>query len=172
MLFSIDTKDGLVNADITRDLAKVAVIDRHHNTGKIQMGLVHGFGLTKSCAIATTVAHDAHQLIVMGTSDEWMAKAVNLLHQKGGGQIVILNGEIVGFVDLPIAGLMSSSNANLVASQAISVVQGFSECGCKLNNPNMQLSLLALVVIPEIRISDIGIVDVVKTQFIPLAEDE
>lgn len=165
------SKNGEVTADIDRDLVKVAVIDRHLNSGKIQLGLVNGFGLTESCAIATTVAHDAHQLIVIGTNDEYMASAVNILRQKGGGQVVIINGEIVGIVDLPIAGLMSSSNASFVANQAISVVKGFYQCGCKLNNPNMQLSLLALVVIPELRISDYGIVDVKNMKLIPLINE-
>jgi adenine deaminase len=87
-----------------------------------------------------------------------------------GGQVVIKDGEVIGKVALPIAGLMSNERAEIVAEQAATVLKGFRSCGCELNNPNMQLSLLALVVIPELRISDLGLVDVTRFEFIPLFE--
>ncbi len=156
----VSAENGLVNADLPQDIAKIALLERHHGTGGITHGLVHGFGFTEPCAIASTVAHDSHHMLVVGTSDEDMAVAANHLAQVGGGQVVVLRGQIVGEIALPIAGLMSNARAEMVAGQAGSVLQGFRLCGCHLNNPNMQLSLLALVVIPELRISDLGLVDV------------
>jgi adenine deaminase len=132
------------------------------------LGLVSGFGFTEKCAIASTVAHDSHHLLVTGTDDACMAQAVNRLAEIGGGQVVVKDGEIIGEVPLPIAGLMSDERAEVVAEQAETVLAGFRACGCALNNPNMQLSLLALVVIPELRISDKGLVDVTKFEFVPL----
>jgi len=99
-----------------------------------------------------------------------MALAANRLGEIGGGQVVVKDGEIIGQVELPIAGLMSNQSAARVAGKAATVLAGFRACGCTLNNPNMQLSLLALVVIPELRISDLGLVDVTKFDFIPVFE--
>ena len=99
-----------------------------------------------------------------------MAMAANQLAQVGGGQVVIKGGEVIGLVELPIAGLMSNESAEIVANKAETVLKGFEQCGCTLNNPNMQLSLLALVVIPELRISDLGLVDATKFEFIPVLE--
>jgi adenine deaminase len=109
-------------------------------------------------------------MVVVGTSEADMATAANQLAEMGGGQVVLKNGEVIGQVALPIAGLMSNQRADTVASQAETVLEGFRSCGCHLNNPNMQLSLLALVVIPELRISDLGLVDVTQFKFIPVLE--
>jgi adenine deaminase len=109
-------------------------------------------------------------MIVVGTNEADMAMAANVLADMGGGQAVIREGKVVASVNLPIAGLMSNERAELVAEQAAGLLEGFAACGCKLNNPNMQLSLLALVVIPELRISDLGLVDVTKFEFIPVIE--
>jgi adenine deaminase len=135
------------------------------------MGLVSGFGFTEKCAIASTVAHDSHHMIVVGTDDESMAVAANSLARAGGGQSVVKDGKVIGQVELKIAGLMSTEKADVVAKKAATILKGFESCGCRLNNPNMQLSLLALVVIPELRISDKGLVDVTKFQFVPLVEE-
>jgi adenine deaminase len=167
----VTAKGGEIPADLAQDIAKVAVVERHEGTGRVQVGLVCGFGLNLSCAIATTVAHDCHQMIVVGTSDSDMAMAANELARMGGGQIVVQDGKIIGKVELPIAGLMSDECAEIVARKAATVLDGFKACGCQLNNPNMQLSLLALVVIPELRISDLGLVDVTEFKFIPVIEN-
>ncbi len=152
--------NGEVRADLTADVAKLALVERHTRSGRVQMGLVQGFGFHQPCAIASTVAHDCHQMIVVGTDDANMAVAANALAECGGGQVVVLRGEVIGKVELPIAGLMSAEPAEVVARQAETVLDGFRTCGCTLNNPNMQLSLLGLVVIPDLRISDLGLVDV------------
>lgn len=162
--------NGQLKADTTRDIAKIALVERHKGTGGITLGLVSGFGLTRKCAIASTVAHDSHHMIVVGTDDASMAAAANSLRGSGGGQVVVIDGKVRAQVELQIAGLMSTERAEVVAKKAASVLEGFVNCGCELNNPNMQLSLLGLVVIPELRISDMGLVDVTKFKFIPVVE--
>ncbi len=166
----IATRNGEVDVDLARDLAKIALVERHRGTGGVTVGLVHGFGFRERCAIATTVAHDSHHMIVVGTDEAMMAQAANRLAETQGGQVVIKDGEIIGAVELPIAGLMSNERAEIVARKAATVLKGFEACGCQLNNPNMQLSLLALVVIPELRISDLGLVDVTRFDFVPVLE--
>ena len=161
---------GEVILDGKQDLAKVALVERHMGTGRVQVGLVHGFGFQSPCAIGSTVAHDSHQMIVIGTDDSMMAMVANELGRVGGGQVVIKDGEVIGIVELPIAGLMSNEAAEVVARKAATVLDGFRRCGCTLNSPNMQMSLLALVVIPELRISDLGLVDVNRFELIPFVE--
>ena len=169
--FDLPVENGIVLLDKTQDIAKLAVLDRHHKSGKVQLGFVSGFGFTKECAIATTVAHDSHQLIVTGNNDEAMAIAVNRLVEIGGGQVVVKDKSIIGEVQLPIAGLISNKPVNQVAQEAASVLNGFIACGCFLNNPNMQLSLLGLVVIPDLRLSDLGLVDVNNFKFISVINE-
>jgi adenine deaminase len=167
---TVAAREGEVQVDIGRDLAKVALVERHKGTGGVKVGLVHGFGLNVPCAIGSTVAHDCHHMIVVGTDENDMATAANELARMGGGQIVIKAGKVIGRVDLPIAGLMSTEKAEIVARKADTVLAGLKACGCNLNNPNMQLSLLGLVVIPQLRISDLGLVDVTNFGFIPVLE--
>jgi len=159
-----------VKVDLPRDIAKIALIERHRASGKVQLGLVNGFGFDVPCAVGTTVAHDCHHMIVVGTDDVNMALAANTLAEVGGGQVVVRQGEVIGLVELPIAGLMSNEPADTVARKAATILDGFKACGCRLNNPNMQLSLLALAVIPELRLTDLGLVDVVHFEFIPCLE--
>jgi len=161
---------GEISVDFSQDIAKVALVERHKGTGDIQVGLVKGFGFNVPCAVGTTVAHDSHHMIVVGTDDNNMVKATEILANMGGGQVVLREGEVIGQVALPIAGLMSNERAEVVAQQASTVLAGFRACACVLNKPNMQLSLLALVVIPELRISDLGLVDVTSFEFIPVIE--
>jgi adenine deaminase len=111
-------------------------------------------------------------MIVVGTSETDMAMAANELARMGGGQVVIKEGKVIGQVELPIAGLMSNECADIVAKKAGTILDGIKACGCTLNNPNMQISLLALVVIPELRISDLGLVDVKKFEFISVINRE
>jgi adenine deaminase len=168
--FEVEIRDGEVHADLENDLAKVALVERHKGTGEIQVGLVQGFGFDTGCAISSTVAHDSHHMIVVGTDESDMALAANTLAEVGGGQIVVRGGEILGLVELPIAGLMSDEPAHEVAAKAESILDAFQACGCSLNNANMQLSLLALVVIPALRISDKGLVDAEQFKVIPVLE--
>jgi adenine deaminase len=170
LTFDIQPEDGEIKPDLSRDLAKIALVKRHSGMNGIMVGLVSGFGFTEKCAVASTVAHDSHHMIIVGTDEASMAVAGNSLARCGGGQVVVKDGRVIGKVELKIAGLMSTERADVVAKKAETILQGFKSCGCTLNNPNMQLSLLALVVIPELRISDKGLVDVTQFKFIPVVE--
>ena len=166
----VQASNGEVRLDPSQDLAKVAIVERHQGSGTVQVALVEGFGFKKPCGIASTVAHDCHQMVVVGTSEADMAMAANKLAEAGGGQIVVCEGHVIALVELPIAGLMSNERAEIVAEKAESILEGFRACGCTMNNPNMQLSLIALVVIPALRISDQGLVDVERFEVIPVLE--
>jgi adenine deaminase len=161
-------KDG--ELQLPAGLARLALIERHHKTGIIQLGLVSGFDFQEACGIASSVAHDCHHILVTGTNVDDMALAANKLVELGGGQVVVKNGQVIGQIELTFGGLMSTEKAEKVAEKAASILQGFRSCGCTINNPNMTLSLLALVVIPEIRISDKGLVDVEHSTIRPLVE--
>ncbi len=172
LTFQVEPENGEILPDMKRDLAKIALVQRHRGMSGIMVGLVNGFGFTEECAVASTVAHDCHQMLVVGTDEADMAMAVNKLAELGGGQIVVKNGRVIGLVELAIGGLMSTEAVDIVAEKAASVLAAFRACGCRLNNPNMQLSLLALVVIPELRISDKGLVDIGRLEFVPVLQNE
>ena len=161
-------ENGAVQIDIRLDTAHIALVERHRGAGGVTNGIVTGFGFNSRCAIASTVAHDSHHMIVVGTSKKNMALAANRLGEVGGGVVVFKDDAEIALVELPIAGLMSDERAEIVAQKAARMTQAFRECGCELNNAYMQLSLLALVVIPELRISDLGLVDVTKFEIVPL----
>ncbi|MBB5516687.1 adenine deaminase [Rubricella aquisinus] len=154
--------DGLVGMDRAKDVCQIALVERHRATGGVVNAFVSGFGYDVDCAVASTVAHDSHHMIVIGTNKADMAIAANTLRRVGGGIVVIKDGKEIALVELPIAGLMSDAPARDVAAAADRMVAAMAECGCTLNNAYMQHSLLALVVIPELRISDLGLVDVTK----------
>ena len=158
----LEVSDGLVRMDRQNDICQIALVERHRATGDVVNGFVSGFGYDKPCAVASTVAHDSHHMIVIGTSKEDMALAANHLGKVGGGITVFSEGRELATVELPIAGLMSDERSEIVAQKAEAMVAAMEACGCKLNNAYMQHSLLALVVIPELRISGLGLVDVTK----------
>ena len=160
--------DGLIQPDAAQDVCRIALVERHRATGEVTNGFVSGFGFNVPCAVASTVAHDSHHMIVVGTDAADMARAANRLGEVGGGVVVFKEGQEIALVELPIAGLMSDERAEVVAAKAERMVEAFAECGCTLHNAYMQLSLLALVVIPELRISDRGIVDVRSFEVVPL----
>ncbi len=166
LVFDLLVKNGQALCDPGQDVCKVALVERHKGTGGVQVGFVHGFGFNVPCAIASTVAHDSHHMLVVGTDEAAMAQATNALAAQGGGMLVVRDGQVRASVELPIAGLMSDERAEVVAGKAEAVLAEYRACGCRLNNANMQLSLLALVVIPELRISDLGLVDVTKFQLV------
>jgi adenine deaminase len=143
-------------------VAQIALVERHRGTGQVVNGFVSGFGYGPGMAMASTVAHDSHHMIVVGTDRAMMAAAANRLAEVGGGVTVWKDGAERALVELPIAGLMSDSPAAEVAAKAQAMVAAMAECGCTLNNAYMQHSLLALVVIPALRISDLGLVDVTR----------
>jgi adenine deaminase len=164
----LDVEDGLVATDRERDVCRIALVERHRGTGGVINAFVSGFGYREDCAIASTVAHDCHHMIVVGTDKADMAQAANRLAEIGGGVVLISKGRELACVEMPIAGLMSDERAEVVAAKAGRLVEAMREMGCTLNNAYMQHSLLALAVIPELRISDIGLIDVTKFEKVDL----
>ena len=156
--FDLPVEEG--NVQITEGVSYLSLVERHRGTGSVTNGFVSGFGYTGSMAIASSVAHDSHHMIVVGTDRKLMAAAANRLGEIGGGVTVWKDGTERALVELPIAGLMSDSQAAEVANKAQAIISAMIDCGCSLNNAYMQHTLLALVVIPELRISDLGLVDV------------
>ncbi|TPK60090.1 adenine deaminase [Mesorhizobium sp. B2-4-19] len=161
---SLGVSKGIVQMDRAGDVCQIALVERHRGTGKVVNAFVSGFGYDKPCAIASTVAHDSHHMTVVGTDKGDMALAANRLGEVGGGVVLFSEGHELALVRLPIAGLMSDQRAEIVAEKANGLIAAMLACGCDLNNAYMQHSLLALVVIPELRISDIGLIDVLKFQ--------
>ena len=161
-------KKGYVEGNTAQDICQIALVERHRATGNVTNGFVSGFNYQGDMAMASTVAHDSHHMIVVGTSRNTMAHAANRLGQLGGGICVFKDGKELAMVELPIAGLMSDRPATDVAHATDQIVIAMANCGCTLNNAYMQHSLLALVVIPELRISDLGLVDVTKFEMTPL----
>ncbi len=166
IIAELPVNSGLVAMDGKADICQIALVERHAATGQVTNAFVSGFGYNRPCAVASTVAHDSHHMIVVGTSKTDMALAANRLRQVGGGVVVFSEGHELAMVELPIAGLMSEEPAEKVAVKADNIVKAMRMCGCDLNNAYMQHSLLALVVIPELRISDKGLIDV--TSFKPV----
>ncbi len=167
----LPVRDGHVGTDEAGDIAQIALVERHRGTGGVVNGFVNGFGYNGRMAMASTVAHDSHHMIVVGTCRDDMALAANRLGEVGGGITVWKDGAELALVELPIAGLMSDDPATEVAAKAQKMVEAMAACGCTLNNAYMQHSLLALVVIPELRISDLGLVDVTRFEITPLFEE-
>jgi adenine deaminase len=162
--------DGRAVADPGLDLAKVAVIERHRATGRTGVGFVRGFGLDRG-ALASTHAHDAHNVVVVGASDEDMATAVRRLAETGGGQVVVDDGAVVAEVRCPIGGLLSDAPAEQVAAAVRTLHEAAVGVGVTLPSPFMAMSFLALSVIPELKITDRGYVDVERFELVPLAAD-
>jgi adenine deaminase len=158
--------DGFVVADPSRDLAKIAVIERHLGTGRVGRGLVRGFQLQRG-ALASTVAHDAHNIVVVGVDDGDMERAVQRLAQLGGG-IVVVDGEVRAELPLPIAGLLSEEPLADVVAESRACSAAAAELGCELAAPFQTLSFLALSVIPSLKITDHGLVDVDRFELVPL----
>ena len=161
LLMKLKVERGEIKSDVERDIIKVAVIERHGRKGTYSVGLVRGFGL-KAGAAATSVSHDSHNIVVIGVSEEDMATAVNHLLKSGGGMVVARGGEIIGEIDLPIAGLMSPRNAKRLAEDVKKSIRAFRRLGCKMKQPFMAMSLLTLPVIPELKITDLGLIDTVE----------
>lgn len=166
----LDVRGGLVQGDQDKDVCQIALVERHRATGDVTNAFVSGFTYKGDCAVASTVAHDSHHMIVVGTSRHDMALAANRLGDVGGGITVFKDGKEIALVRLPIAGLMSDAPAKEVAAAADKMITAMAECGATINNGYMQHSLLALVVIPELRISDVGLIDVTRFEKVDLFE--
>ncbi len=160
-------KDGEIVADLDRDLLKLAVIERHHASGKVGLGIVKGFGLRKG-ALASSVAHDAHNLVIVGVSNTDILLAAQVLKEMGGGFACVVDGEVRAKVPLPYGGLVSPLPANELVQQLHALDAAAAELGCKLQHPCMTLSFLSLSVIPSLKLTDQGLIDVETFKLVPL----
>jgi adenine deaminase len=164
-------KEGVAYPNIKEDILKIVVVERHKATGNIGIGFVQGFGLENG-AIGSSVAHDSHNLVIVGTNDQDILKAVEIIKTMKGGLAVTLNGRVLASIALPIAGLMSEASVVKVNDQLEVVLRAARKLGCKISDPFMTLSFLSLPVIPELKITDKGLVDVNQFKFVPLFGEE
>jgi adenine deaminase len=164
-------KEGVAYPDIKEDILKIAVVERHKATGNVGVGFVQGFGLKKG-AIGSSVAHDSHNLVIVGTNDQDMLKVVEVIQAMRGGLVVVLDGRVLASLSLPIAGLMSGAPVARVNHQLKALHGAAKTLGCKIPDPFMTLSFLSLPVIPELKITDKGLVDVNQFKFVSLFGEE
>ena len=164
---TLQVKDGLLLSDVEQDVLKTVVFERHHKTGKKGFGFVKGFGI-RCGAMASTVAHDAHNLLVVGTNDEDMALAANTLIECGGGMCAVQNGEVLGLVPLPIAGLMSDKPVEEIGKIVASLEEAWKKIGCSMPSPFMTMALIPLACLPELRLTDRGLVDCTRFCFVDI----
>ncbi len=168
LVAAVPARAGEAFADPAQDLAKIAVVERHLGTGRVGHGFVRGFGLQRG-AIASTVAHDAHNVVVVGMNDASMAAAVRRLANRGGGIVVVDGAEVLAELPLPVAGLLSDAPLEEVVAQSHAIVAAVRQLGCTLEAPFQHLSFLALSVIPSLKLTDQGLVDVDRFELVPLA---
>jgi adenine deaminase len=158
---------GETVADVNRDLLKFAVIERHRASGRMGLGFVKGFGLKRG-ALASSVAHDSHNLGVLGTNDGDMLKAAETVISMGGGQALVAGGEVKAALPLPVAGLVSEKPLEVVAGEIRALHDAAAAAGCSIPDPFAVMSFLPLVPIPELRLTDMGLVDATKFQYTEL----
>ena len=171
VILPLTVRDGVAVADPGRDLVKLAVVERHKGTGNVGLGFVRGLGLWAG-AIASSVAHDSHNVVVAGTNDPDMLLAVKTVEQQGGGHVVVKDGALMASVPLPIAGLLSDLPLERVSRLMSETLAAAHALGSPLPNPFMTMSFLALPVIPALKLTDRGLVDVARSSFVPLFVDE
>jgi len=160
-------ENDMVVADTDQDILKLVVVERHHATGNIGRGLIQGFGLQRG-ALASTVGHDSHNLIIVGTNDHDMVAASQAIKEMQGGQVAVVDGRVIGRLPLPIAGLMSKDSLREVRNQLVEMLRCAAFMGDKTGNAFMTLSFMALAVIPELKVTDKGLVDVVDFKIIDI----
>ena len=163
----LSVKDGFIESDTEKDVLKAFVFERHKNTGKHGIGFVKGFNIKRG-AMAATVSHDAHNLFVIGTNDADMALAVNTLIKCGGGTCAVCDGKVLGLVELPFAGLMNTLSAEEMSKKVDVLGGAWKEIGCDIVSPFMTMSIIPLACLPELRLTNRGLVDCVKFEFVPL----
>jgi adenine deaminase len=160
-------RDGEIVADPDRDLLKLVVIERHHASGNVGLGIVKGFGMRKG-ALASSVAHDAHNLVIEGVSDSDILLAARVLEEMGGGFACVVDGEVRARVPLPYGGLVSPLPANELVQLLHELDAAAAELGCQLQHPCMTLSFLSLSVIPSLKLTDQGLIDVESFKLVPI----
>jgi len=158
---------GVAYPNLKEDILKIVVVERHKATGNIGIGFVQGFGLKKG-AIGSSVAHDSHNIVLVGTNDADMLKAVEVIQTMKGGLAAVLDGKVLASLPLPVAGLMSEAPIAQANHQLEALLRAAKTLGCKIPDPFMTLSFLSLPVIPELKLTDKGLVDVNQFKFVPL----
>jgi adenine deaminase len=164
------TSNGFAVAEPARDLAKIAVVERHLGTGRVGLGLVRGFGLARG-ALASTVSHDAHNVLAVGISDEDLVRAVGRLAELGGGIVVVADEAVLAELPLPVAGLLSDEPFAQVVAASQACVAAARSLGCMLESPFQTMAFLALSVIPKLKLTDRGLVDVDRFELVSLRAD-
>lgn len=167
LIKELDVKKGKIQNDLSNDILKIAVVERYGKNGNIGLGFVHGMGLKKG-AMAYSMSHDHHNIVVVGANDFDMAKAVNHIEEIKGGIAISLDGEIIGHMELPIGGLMSEKNVDEVEKEISTLNNIAKDLGCELKSPFMTLSFIALPVVPKLGLTDLGLVDVLGYKIIDL----
>lgn len=170
-LTEMTAEGGELRADGEHDILKACVFERHHGTGTVGRGFVKGFGIRHG-ALAQTVAHDAHNLLVIGSNDADMVLAVNTLIECGGGLVAVRDGKVLGLVPLPIAGLMNDISAEEMDARVSALEDAWKDLGCTLPSPFMTMALIPLACLPEIRLTNRGLVDCRTFRFLPLIEEK
>ncbi|MGL4392950.1 MAG: adenine deaminase [Fusobacteriaceae bacterium] len=163
----LPVKNNLILPNLQRDILKLAVVERYGKTGGVGVGFVHGSGLERG-AIACSISHDHHNIVVLGTNENDMAVAVNGIHEMQGGLIVVDNGKIIGKMNLPIGGLMSELTSEEIMEQAELINKEVEKLGCKMTAPFMALSFISLPTVPELGLTDMGLIDVLAHKIIPV----
>lgn len=167
---TLQVVNGNIAPDTTKDVAKAVIFERHKATGTKGIGFVKGFGFTRG-AVASTVAHDSHNLLIVGTNEEDMAFAGNELIKAGGGMIAVAGGKVLALVELPVAGLLSDEPVEIIQKKVETLEEAWNNLGCRLVSPFMTMALLGLPVIPELRLSNRGLVDAVHFTFVDVVAE-
>jgi adenine deaminase len=166
----VTVKEGKALANVDEDILKIAVFERHKASGNVGLGFVKGLGL-KDGAVASTVGHDSHNLTLAGANDRDMLAAAKVLVDSEGGMAVVREGKVLAHVPLPIAGLMSDKSVEVVSNQVVELKRAWTDLGSTLPSPHITLAFTTLSVIPELRITDKGLLDTVHFKFVsPLIE--
>jgi adenine deaminase len=160
-------RDGVAYPNIKEDILKIAVVERHRATGNVGIGFVRGFGLKRG-AIGSTVAHDSHNLVIVGTNDQDMLKVVETIRKIGGGLAVVSEEKVLASLPLPIAGLMADLSVVEVDHRLKSLLNAAKGLGCNIPDPFITISFLSLPVIPELKLTDKGLVDVNQFKIVPV----
>jgi len=171
VLKKIILRNGVAYPNVKEDILKMVVVERHHRTGNIGIGFVQGFGLKRG-AIGSTVAHDSHNLVIVGTNDLDILKTIEVIQRMGGGLGAVSDEKVLASLPLPIAGLMAEGSVREVRDRLEILIAAAKNLGCKLPDPFMTLSFLSLPVIPELKLTDKGLIDVNQFKIVSLFGEE
>ena len=161
----VAVKDGEAQISTSKDVLKVAVVERHHATGRKAVAFAKGFGF-EGGAVGSTVAHDSHNLLLVGTDEKEMAFAAKMVTEQGGGMVAVREGRVQGAIQMKVAGLLSERPVEEVAAQAEGLLEAWRRMGCRMVEPFMTMSLITLTVLPELRLSDKGLLNTRTFQFV------